>query len=149
MINLSRQSSGIFFQNFLISDFCNAANSAPLRCQQTLQDLIFFKFALQVSHFGVILITKKLKSKLKHFRKSRYSRIFGIHNIKNWICTSKQAGNTLKSDELRSTAHRTNQIIFLKIYELSENSFFFIFCQFYEFQKNPDINLVRSGHPYL
>ena len=87
----------------------------------------------------VILVTKKLESKLKHFKKSRYARIFGIHNIQNWICTSKQAGNTLKSDELRSTVHRTNQIkIFLKIYEFSENLFFSFFLNFKNFKENPD-----------
>ena len=94
----------------------------------------------------VILVTKKLESKLKHFKKSRYARIFGIHNIQNWICTSKQAGNTLKSDELRSTVHRTNQIkIFLKIYEFSENSFFHFFS-ILRISRKIRTNPVRSGN---
>ena len=75
--NFSRQLSGILVQNFSISVFCNSANSVPLRSQQILQAAIFFKSALQVSHFGVILMAKKLITKWKHLRKGRYSRIFG------------------------------------------------------------------------
>jgi len=87
--NLSRHVNGILVQYTARSSFCKLANSSPLRRQQVWQLETFFKCALQLSHFGTILMTKKLITKWKHSRKRRYSRIFGIHNIKNCIFTSK------------------------------------------------------------
>ena len=73
---LSSQVGSILVQYFSTSVFCKPSSSSPFLSQHVLHDAIFLRRFLQHSHLGAILVMKELTLKWKHFKKSRYSRIF-------------------------------------------------------------------------